>query len=195
MLTFSTYSPGVLIMSDYNYIDINKFEMIHGVMVPVDEDGHYLDWNDIRTDRHGKQQARELTSPYGSLEYAVGYEPDDSEEESEEMFEDDDWMRCFDYAELPDGRIVLHAVTNSDSGGFIEGSGYFVVVKEEAPAKAMEMVDEALDSLCFNDRLHDEEGWNQDPYYFVRSVMAACGIEPYASANYGDNRRGDIPKV
>jgi hypothetical protein len=181
-------------MSDYHFIEIDTYELIAGVMVPVDEDGHYLDWHDIRTGPDGKQKARELTSPYGSLEFAVGYDSEDSDEENDEFFEDDgDWMRCFDYAELPDGRIVLHAVTNSDSGGFIEGSGYYVVTKEEAPAQAMEMVDDALESLCINNRSHDEEGWNQDPYYFVRSVMAACGIEPYASAD--DNRRGDIPKV
>jgi hypothetical protein len=178
--------------SDYLYRDITNFVKIGGVKVPVDSDGHYLDWEDVRED-DGRKQARDLTSPYGSLQYAVGYGPDDEDEDTSDWDQGGDWMRCFDYAELPNGQIVLDATDNSDSGGYIEGAGYYIVSKEDAPAKAMELVDEALEVIGYNNREHDEAGWNQDPYYFVRAVARACGVEPYASASWDDLRRGPIP--
>jgi hypothetical protein len=181
--------------SDYHYQTVERYELMAGVLVPVAEGGYHLDPDDIRV-RNGVTEARELTSPYGALHYAVGYsEPDDEGDESPDDESSGDWERCFDYAELPDGRIILHAVDNSESGGYIEGYAYEVVSKDEAPARAMEMVEDALETICLHGREHDEEGWNQDPYYFVRSVMGACGIEPYASAPYNENRRGDIPNL
>jgi hypothetical protein len=36
------------------------------------------------------------------------------------------------------------------------------------------MVEAALDWCMDNDVIHDEEGWNQDPYYFYRSVVREC---------------------
>jgi hypothetical protein len=172
-----------------------------GVLVPVAEGGYHLDPDDIRV-RNGVTEARELTSPYGTLHYAVGYDrpeddesSDDDEEAPFDWENDGDWQRYFDHATLPDGRIILHAVDNSESGGYIEGYAYEVVSKDEAPARAMEMVEDALETICLHGREHDAEGWNQDPYYFVRSVMGACGIEPYASAPYNENRRGDIPNI
>ena len=53
--------------------------------------------------------ATELTNPYGLLGYAVGSG-------------DDFW--CFDYALLEDGRMVLSATINSETGCFIMSGGY-----------------------------------------------------------------------
>lgn len=145
--------------SDYNRVQIANWEIINGTMVPIDEYGHYLDWHTVSED---KSTAMELTSPYGHLEYVVGGETEDG----------GDFMTCFDFAELPDGRIVLHAVVNSDSGGFIEGAGYLVVSKINAVRMAQGMTDEAMDALAANEMEHDQKGWNQSPCYFWRSVHA-----------------------
>jgi len=147
--------------SDYNRIRIASWETINGVEVPLDEYGHYLDWESVSKD---KSTAIELTNPYGLLHYVVGG--------GEECEDEGDWMTCFDFAELPDGRIVLDAVVNTDSGGYIGSAGYEVVTKEEAVCVAQNMVDSALDGLATNDLSHDQEGWNQSPCYFWRSVEA-----------------------
>lgn len=150
--------------SDYNWIEIKEYEEINGVRVPKDQYGHYLDWDYVSED---KCFARELTSPYGILFWAVG-----NAEGDEEC--DGDFTTFFDYAELPDGRIVLHAVHNTESGGYIGDGEYVVIDKESAANYACCMVDEALDAVDMNDLRHDTEGWNQDPYFFYRSVENYC---------------------
>jgi len=169
--------------SDYHMQTIDRWETINGVDVPVSTWGAYLDHEGISEDR---TKAIDLTTPYGILQYVVGNSEGDEES-------DGDWMMCFDFAELPDGRIALDATINSESGGFIESGGYEVCTKAEAPSVAIGMVDLACECLALNDVRHDAEGWNQDEYYFVRAVAAACGIEPYASAKYGELRKGDRP--
>lgn len=145
--------------SDYNRVAIASWEIIDGRMVPLDEHGHYLDWDTVSDD---KSTAMELTNPYGILEYVIGGEDEDG----------GDWMTCFDFAELPDGRIVLDATVNTDSGGYIGGAGYFVVSRINAVDTAKSMTENAIEGLIANELEHDEKGWNQSTCYFWRSVHA-----------------------
>jgi len=183
---------------DYNDIIVVGWEKINGVNVPIDEHGHYLDHNSIRPvepqpiwdyKNHcpsGKVRsprevakynlcyqelvgnkrkfywATELTNPYGCLHWAIGNSDD---------------FHCFDYNFLPDGRVILDATINSETGSFIQGAGYEICSKEDAPDVALGMVDNACSWLCctVQDSLsHNKTGWNQDPYYFYRCVKLAC---------------------
>lgn len=146
-------------MSDYLMIDVARSETINGTEVPIDSDGHYLNADDWDQER-GK--ARALTSPYGSLQFGIGTGEEDEE----------DLMFAFDHAELPDGKIVLHSIVNSDTGGYIEDDCYVVLDPVEAIAYAQQMVDTALERLAEAGLTHDAEGWNQSPAYFVASVFA-----------------------
>lgn len=176
---------------DYLMQPIGGWETINGIEVPICEykldldfkrASKYLDWNCINDER---TEARDLTSPYGILQYAVGYSE-----------EGEDWFICFDHAILPDGRFVLDGTCNSDSGGFIMAHCYEVVSREDAPKVAYDLINQAID-LCFectkDHREHDSEGWNQDPWYFVRSVAAACGIKPYVNMTWDERRFGEVP--
>lgn len=168
---------------DYHMQEIKHWKTIGGVEVPVSTWGAFLDHERISEDR---KKALDLTTPYGILQYAVGNAEGDDQC-------DGDWTMFFDFAELPDGRIVLDSTCNSESGGFIMGGGYEVCDKKDAPNVALGMVDLACEGVADNEVRHDADGWNQDEYYFVRAVAAFCGIEPYASAKYGELRRGDRP--
>jgi hypothetical protein len=180
---------------DYLMKKIERWETIADVRVPIDEHDHYLDWNEINED---KTEAKDLTSPYGALHYAVGFGNDKWDEELQDYVEVDrgDWMIVWDFAELPDGRIILHGTCNSDSGGFIMLHEYIVVERDNAAATAFNLIDQAID-LCFectDGETHDEKGWNQDPWYFVRALAGCLGIEPYASLGYDEARFGEVPK-
>lgn len=174
--------------SDYLYQRIARFATLT-TRIPLDDAGHYLDPADRRPGVHG-EEARELTSPYGLLHFAVGCTEHDDGEGSTV-----DWSRLFDYAELPNGRIVLHAVTDSDSGGFTEQAAYLTVSRDEAPAQALRLVTDALAAMgeIAPDAAHDEDGWNQDPYYFARAVAAHCGVDGYAGSDDDALRRGPVP--
>lgn len=151
--------------SDYGHLEIDGFDIINGVAVPYYKGEssvmgtpchHYLDWNDIRDG-----EARQLTSPYGSLSYAVGTGDD---------------FHCFDWAWLPDGRMILHSTVNSETGGFCDTASYEVVWPEAATEEAVNVAYAALDWLCEGgDRCmrHTTRGWNQDPFYFARCVARA----------------------
>jgi hypothetical protein len=136
---------------------------------PTDQWGHILSKEEGRDGMHV-----ELTNPYGALWYAIG--------------NGDDFV-CFDYAtlrECGDGqiRLALHATVNSDTASFIEGFGYFVETPENAPAVALGMTDQALEWAAepaydmwtkkYTNVRHSKRGWNQDPYYFYRSVYITC---------------------
>lgn len=187
---------------DYPMVKIAKWKSVNKVMVPVDEYGAYLDWREV-----DGEYARTLTSPYGSLHFAVGFDSENWDEETErKLYGDDgledfkpkapdgDWMMCFDWAELPNGKILLHATCNSDSGGFIMDTDYDVVARSKAVGRAMYMVGLASDLAFENGGWHDEEGWNQDPYYLPRSIAAYLGIEPYASMTNDQLRHGPYPE-
>lgn len=107
--------------------------------------------------------AKELTNPYGALEYAIG---------------DGDDFWCFDYAILEDGRVVLDATINSETGSFIMGGGHKVVPIAEAAQEALSFIDNACEWCGNNDVTHSKRGWNQDPYYFYRSVFYRCDPNP-----------------
>lgn len=146
--------------SDYSTHEIANWETINGTMVPLDKWGHYLNWNTVSED---KGTAQALTDPYGTRNFAVGNSEGDKECKG-------DWTVFFDFDELPDGRIVLHAVVNSESGGFIEDFDYKVVARINAADMAKDMVYAALEGVAENNVRHDTEGWNQSPCYFWRSV-------------------------
>jgi len=145
---------------DLNKQDIHSFEVLNKTLVPRDQWGHYLDWRE--TDE-ANLTALELTSPYGHLHFAVG-----NSEGDEEC--DGDFTTFFDYAVLPDGRYILHSVENTESGGYIGDGVYNVVNACMAVEYAREMVNDALLACDVNGVRHDEEGWNQDPFYFARCV-------------------------
>jgi hypothetical protein len=105
----------------------------------------------------------EDTDPYGSLEFVIG-------------IEDDFW--CFDYAVDEERKLVrLHAVVNSETGGFIQNAEDPIEVPfSEAVQEAQRLVDEAINWMYDSGEPvveHDEEGWNQDTGYFVRAVHGA----------------------
>jgi len=168
--------------SNYNMQEIAALQKIGGYDVPLDQWDHYLDHEDLTTDR---TKARDLTSPYGSLHFAVGF--------GEEGDENGDWMTCFDYAELPDGRIVLHAVVNTDSGGYIGDAAYLVVERSEAVSVAIRLVEEALEGVSVNDGEHDAEGWNQTPWYFPCAVASFLGVRPWADLPEDELRKSPGP--
>lgn len=109
-----------------------------------------------------------FTSPYGHLEFAIGSGDD---------------FHCFDYEVInagPRGKfIVLHSTVNSETGGFIEGSGYEVLpvntMAEQSAAvlAAFGMVDEALEWCSWNEVRHTVKGWNQNHAYFPICVARA----------------------
>ena len=101
------------------------------------------------------------TDPYKYLEFAVG---------------DDDTFVCFDY-EFDGPRAVLHAVINSETGGFIDRFEYVECDASIAPEIAEHMVYRALDCLAENGVTHDVEGWNQDAEYFIRAVKSNGNAE------------------
>jgi hypothetical protein len=144
---------------DYSDAKIESWEAIGGIKVPLDGSGEYLNWEEISGDR---TEAQRLTDPYGVLRYSVG---------GEARGEDGgDFTVFFDFAELPDGRIVLDATWDSESGGAIGQFAYEVVSREEATAAALTMCDSALDS-CGSNGVDDGE----DPYAFARAVAEHCG--------------------
>lgn len=137
---------------DYSYQDIRGWSQEHGL--PMDEWGHLLSKEDVTKD--GKQ-ARELTSPYGTLMYVIGSK--------------DDFV-CFDFHVLEDGYVVLHAVINSETGSFIQDSGYEIVPLVEAPKSVMHLMDGA-----FDDVQHSKRGWSQDHWFFYRDVCLTVAEE------------------
>lgn len=98
------------------------------------------------------------TDPYGHLMWCIGSG-------------DDFW--CFDYHEMPDGKIKIHAVINSETGSFIMNAEEPVIVpKDQAVAEAKRLVDEAVTWCVENEVEHDTKGWNQSPCWFWRSMHA-----------------------
>jgi len=147
--------------SDHSAIEIDRWEKINNVDVPISQEGYYLDPDEISEDR---TKALTLTDPYGVLSFAVGNDEDDDQ--------DGDITIFFDFAELPDGRIALDSTINSESGSYIDKFLYEVVDPKDAAKAAQAMTDAALDVLFENGIVHDQEGWNQTPCYFARSVHA-----------------------
>ena len=153
---------------------VTKVDPVTGF--PMNEYGHLLDKSDHNggINPNWRKKGTELwnlTSPYGFLTYAIGTA-------------DDFW--CFDFAVIktrPNGGryfLVLHAVINSETGGFIEDGGYEVVsfVPRQAYQRIeLQMIEQALDWLNpLGDEKpirHDKRGWKQDPWFFARSVYLA----------------------
>ena len=142
--------------SDYSNAEIKSWETINGIEVPMDARGEYLDWQDVSEDR---TEARRLTDPYGTMQHSIGGEG-----------EDGDFTVYLEYAELPDGRIVMDACWDSDSAGTIDRFAYEVVSREEATGAAVTLCDRAIEA-CFNNEVHAGE----DPYAFAHAVAEHCG--------------------
>jgi hypothetical protein len=110
------------------------------------------------------------TDPYGILEYCIGSA--------------DDFI-CFDYQTFPEhGTCILHAVLNSETGHFIENFASPEVFFYDDPdgntnalEAAKELVLEALEWCAMNRVQHDSEGWNQDVYYFIRTIESLTKTE------------------
>ena len=147
---------------DYHGQKIERWEKGGKYLIPVNEWGHYLNGQTQETENL-PTEAEALTSPYGSLDYAVGSGDD---------------FHCFDFAVLLDGRVVLHVVINSETGHFIMDTFYGVFSKDEAPEIAMGLCGQAVEWCAENGVRPNMKGWNQDPFYFGRAVAEACGALP-----------------
>jgi hypothetical protein len=157
---------------DYEYC---KIDSLDDLGCPVDEYGHNLD-----PDASENGEARQLTTPYGSLEFAIGTGDD---------------FYCFDYAMHPKGELViLHSVINSETGSFIQDGDYQVIPKSQAVSAALDMIEEALDWCSMNGVRHEIKGWNQDPYYFARSVAHYIGEGPVTRRIKSDWRKRPMYK-
>lgn len=144
---------------DYHYSKIVKFHDLTGC--PINRYGHllYPYGPGHKTLKIG-EEAMELTSPYGSLHYAVGSQDD---------------FYCFDFHAW-DYTVVLHAVINSETGGFIQDAAYDLVciLEDEPEYIALQLTEQALEWCTENNIRHNKSGWNQDPYYFFRCVCVAA---------------------
>lgn len=145
--------------SDYSNAEIKSWETINGIQVPKDGSGEYLNWEEVSEDG---AEARRLTDPYGVLMYGIG-----GESRGEESGDFTVWL---DFAELPDGRVVMDACWDSESGGTIDEFGYKVVSREKATEAAVALCDRAIDA-CFGNGVDRGE----DPYAFARAVAEHCG--------------------
>lgn len=113
------------------------------------------------------------TDPYGLLELCIG---------------DGDDFWCFDFGKDGDN-IVIHAVINSETGGFIENAEPIATVPaDKAVDYAKNLTELALDWCAENDVKHDVEGWSQDCSFFWRSVEGLVNGNPDVQRiiNYGD---------
>ncbi len=153
-------------MSDYNLVEVADRCVVTGY--PRDKYGLLLDPDSGPEDgwKNGWKgmKLKELTSPYGSLEFAVGSGDD---------------FYCFDYALVKGIGInrghwlVLHSVINSETGHFIDRGDYQIISMMDYDDDALSFVSAALDWCQTNDIKHTKRGWNQDPFYFVRCVRNA----------------------
>lgn len=153
--------------SDYLYRPIKGTDRLTGW--PTDADGHVLNRDD---QRGGK--ARDLTSPYGSLQYAIGSG-------------DDFW--CFDYAVIEGQWVALHATINSETGSFIMDGEYLVVPVAEAALTALGLTDRAIEWCDDNGVRHTRKGWNQDERYFYRDVALATMPHATPDPPFTDRQR------
>jgi hypothetical protein len=109
-----------------------------------------------------------------------------------------DDFHCFDWSEInvDAGKfVVLHSVINSETGSFIQDGDYQILPanteqeKKDVLRAAFFMLDQAYEWLHeAGDPLpdygdsedgedepsgHDEEGWNQSPYFFLADIAAS----------------------
>lgn len=130
-----------------------------------------------------------FTSPYGHLEFAVGSGDD---------------FYCFDYEVTdagPEGRfVILHAVINSESGGFIMDAphGYEVLPvnttaqQKAAVRAAFGLMVQAQDWCAHNDIKHSVKDWGQNPAYFP--ICVARALRPYKFNNPKTNAAYNVRK-
>jgi hypothetical protein len=90
----------------------------------LDQHGHALD-----------ARGEPMTDPYGHLSWTIG---------------DGNDFWCFDAARLTDGRVVVHAVVNSETGSFIMDAAYEIVPASDALRAAQGVVDQAWEWVYDN---------------------------------------------
>ena len=130
--------------------------------LPATSYGHLLDPTSHKTGRTLKvrpgRKYWNLTNPYGFLQYVMG--------------SGDDFV-CMDFAWVKNKTglwYIIDGTVNSETGCFIDGFYYAVVPIEEAVSHAMNLTDAAVNWCCDNGLRHTLKGWNQDEYFFYRSV-------------------------
>lgn len=100
------------------------------------------------------------TDPYHYLTWCIGSA-------------DDFW--CFDFATCEETRTIrLHAVINSETGGFIMNAEEPTEVGfAEGVKKAQRLVDSAIDWCFDNEVTPDWDGWKTSEGAFVKAVSEA----------------------
>jgi len=136
---------------DYLMRDIDSWQAGQ----PFDKPGHALDPDDLSPDR---TQARELTSPYGSLQYCVG---------------DGECFVCFDYAILADNRVALHSVVHSEH--YLGELEYVLVQPADAVNVATGLCEQTVQWCLDNEVDYNSEPdyLDSDAYSFVHAVEHA----------------------
>lgn len=76
------------------------------------------------------------TDPYGKIEWSIG---------------DDNDFICFDCTSLPCRQVAIHAVTNCETGCFIEDFDYLIVPRDEAIAIVQDLILRSADWCLEND--------------------------------------------
>ena len=106
--------------------------------------------------------------PYGNLSYVVG--------------SSDDFI-CFDFSialnpeahGIGDDFLIVKATVNSETGGFIQEFGKWVISTGDSPQNELtDIVCEAF-NWCIENRVRQsKKGWNQDGWFLVRDAVLAC---------------------
>lgn len=117
-------------------------------------DGTTFEWEDLPTD------------PYEHITWAVG--------------SDDDFI-CFDHGVADDGRVVIHAVINSETAHYIESFAMTWCPPEQAVRAAQGIVDRATEVIFSGDwNISDKQtadSWEQAEA-FVDAVRKAYPPKP-----------------
>ncbi len=114
--------------------------------------------------------------PYGNLSYVVG--------------SSDDFI-CFDFSialnpeahGIGDDFLVVKATVNSETGGFIQDFGKWVICTGDSPVNELtDIVCEAFNWCLENGVRQSKKGWNQDGWFLVRDAVLECarfyGLQP-----------------
>ena len=106
------------------------------------------------------------TDPYGHLTWVCCL----GSEEDEHADVHGDMMFCADYAVLPDGRLVVHIVANSESGAFIDTAAYEVLGPFTDPKAAGDAARDVFDSCCDAFDFYGVEGIDTEKVTGLRST-------------------------
>ena len=125
--------------------------------LPYDEHDHVLDPLSCNPE-DDEPSGESFTDPFETMRWMVGVP---------HLFQ------CFEYAFVPDGRVILHAQTVYGGGSQIEEEAYYVLDQKEAPIAAHQMVGAAEKWMKEQGIEHDSTSFDQDSTWFARCVTAA----------------------